>query len=379
MVEVYNATSSVFGAATVIGVMSLSTFVSGMVASLIINNYKLTQVIHVAGWFRAVFVLIIGGLLLHITPVTLLFLYITLMMYAFVTAWYQPARFALLPLIVSKEDYVKGNGLLVMIQQTLMTAGWAIGGVLNVLVSFPYLIIFTALAFITSGVLATAIRTNERLEKKSVKKHAWKKVWQIPVVRNITLMETFEGMANAIWTSALLLSFTHVILNQGADVWGFINAAYFTGAILGSVLVTWQAKLLEFRIGIMIGLSGVSMGLLTLLFSMNDIVLLALLLCVLMGPMYQARDICQTSILQDAIPADERPNVMAARSAFLKPWNGLMVMAVGGLADIAGVQTIYIAAGLLYLLSACIAFQSKALRNYEIQTEEQVVEKEAEA
>ena len=59
------------------------------------------------------------------------------------------------------------------------------------------------------------------------------------------------------------------------------------------------AKAFSSKIGINIGLSGLSMGVLTILFSLNTIPIIALLLCILMGPMYQARDICQVALLQD--------------------------------------------------------------------------------
>ena len=94
-------------------------------------------------------------------------------------------------------------------------------------------------------------------------------------------------------------AFTTVVLGAGEEWWGFINAAYFIGAIFGSVLVTYKAKAFSSKIGINIGLSGLSMGVLTILFSLNTIPIIALLLCILMGPMYQARDICQVALLQD--------------------------------------------------------------------------------
>lgn len=363
MVEVYTRTNSAFGAATVVGVMSIASFISGLIASNIINQYKLKQIMHVSGWLRAALTILIGITLLYSTNYSISILYVILIFYSFITAWYQPARFALLPLTVGKEYYVKANGLLVMIQQTLMTVGWAIGGILNVLFPFTYIVAAITLLFILSGLTAACINVHEKLDKHK-KQAAWKKVWTIPIVRSITIMETFEGMANAIWTSALLLSFTHVVLGQGAETWGFINSAYFTGAIIGGVVVTWKSQILEQRIGIMIGLSGLSMGTLTLIFSLNDYVLITLLLCIMMGPMYQARDICQTALLQDVIPEKQRANIMAARSAFLTPWNGIMVMVAGFLADLVGVQLIYILAGILYLLASLIAFQQKSLRDY---------------
>lgn len=365
MVEVYTRTNSVFGASAVIGVMSLSSFASGMIASRIISNYRLKGILHITGLLRAVITLLIGFFLIIDQSFTYVLLYLMLIIYSFVSAWYQPARFAILPLMVAKGQYIKANSILITIQQTLMTVGWALGGVLVLLVPLFYLIVFISLLFAFAGLAAKLISVNEVMDGvKRKNTQAWKKVWSIPVVRSITLMETLEGMANAIWTSALLLSFTFVVLNQEADVWGYLNATYFIGAILGSLIVIWKSKMLEKKIGVMIGLSGMSMGALTLVFSMNEVVVFALLLCVLMGPMYQARDICQSAVLQSAIEERDRASVMAARMAFLTPWNGIMVMVVGLLADFVGVQTIYIVAGIIYLIASLIAFKSRALRDY---------------
>ncbi|MBP3039917.1 hypothetical protein J9303_10500 [Bacillaceae bacterium Marseille-Q3522] len=88
-----------------------------------------------------------------------------------------------------------------------------------------------------------------------------------------------------------------------------------------------------------------------------------------MGPMYQARDICQVALLQDAIPSERRAGIMAARNAFLTPWYGITVFIAGFFADLIGVQTVYFIAGLLYLFAALIAFQQKSLRNYSFSSE----------
>jgi len=365
MVAVYDKTNSVFGAASVAGVMALSSFVSGMAASYFIHRFKLKQIIHMSGWLSAIFAIVIGMLLYSTNVVHFPMLYGALVFYSFIATWYQPARFALLPLTVGKEHYVKANGFLVMVDQTLMTAGWAIGGLLTVYVKPVFLIAGIACAFILSGIAAARLNIQEKKPETGARSgHAWKKVWSIPLVRDITVMDIIEGGANAIWASALLLSFTYAVLKEGPDVWGFINAAYFIGAVIGSIVVTWKSGMFERRIGIMIGLSGLSMGTLTLLFSFNTNMIVALLLCILMGPMYQARDVCQTAVLQNAIPAKDRANVMAARTAFLTPWNGIMVMAVGWLADFAGIQAVYVWAGIAYLAASLIAFQRKSLRNY---------------
>ncbi len=373
MVQVYQITESVTGAAGVLAIMSLSLFISGMIASNIIDRYSMKKIIHYAGWLRGLFTLLVGFFLFSDIQFSIIFMFLCLVFISFINAWYQPARFAILPLIIPKDQYIQANGTLVIIQQLIMTAGWGLGGILAVYIWFPLLIVLIALAYILSGVLAHLIRLEKvevKIEKSEKRVPAWKEIWRIPVVRGITIMETVEGISNAIWTSALLLAFTTVVLNAGEQWWGFLNAGYFVGAILGSMVVTFNAKILSNKIGIMIGLSGLSMGIFTILFSFNTIPIIAVLLCVLMGPMYQARDICQVALMQDAIPEKRLAGIMAARNAFLTPWNGVMILLVGFLADIIGVQAIYLSAGVLYLVASFIAFQQRSLREYEFKSEQ---------
>ncbi|GAE37714.1 MFS transporter [Halalkalibacter akibai] len=368
MLEVYRLTESVLGAASVFAFMSLSSFISSLIVSRIIDNYSMRKVMHSAGVIRGILVIAIGGFIYIESIIGLILLFLSISMYSFVGAWYQPARFAILPLIIPREQYIKANGTLVMVQQLLMVAGWGLGGVLAAFVWYPIIIAIIAVSFMLSGLLVYFMKIEEKeisVNKNEKRTPAWKEVWRIPVVRGITIMETIEGISNAIWTSALLLAFTTVVLNAGDEWWGFINAGYFVGAILGSFIVTFNAKILENKIGIMIGMSGVSMGLLTILFSLTTIPIIAVLLCILMGPMYQARDICQVAIMQDAIPEKRRAGIMAARSAFLTPWNGIMVLVVGFAADVFSVQVIYLVAGILYFIGSLIAFKQKSLRTYE--------------
>ncbi|EGL81380.1 major facilitator superfamily MFS_1 [Caldalkalibacillus thermarum TA2.A1] len=367
MVQVYKMTNSIVGSASVLAIMSLSLFISGLIASKIIDRYSMKNIIHFAGWARAFLSALIGYFLTIETYVGLIGLFGAIIINSFINAWYNPARFALLPLIVSNDQYVKANGTLVMIQQMLMAAGWALGGILIAFVWFPYIILIICLAYISSGITVYFIKLDEKENKDQSQENkvpAWIEVWRIPVVRSITIMETIEGFSNAIWTSALLLAFATVILDAGEEWWGFLNASYFLGAIIGSFIVTFNARTFSNSIGLMIGLSGLSMGVFTILFSINSLPIIAVLLCVLMGPIYQARSIFQVTVLQDAIPAQRRAGIMAARNAFLTPWQSINVLIVGYLADLIGVQNIYLLCGVLYLVAGLIAFQQKSLRSY---------------
>jgi len=122
---------------------------------------------------------------------------------------------------------------------------------------------------------------------------------------------------------------------------------------------------LEKRVGYMIGLSALSMSLLTFFFALNSNAVLALVICMFMGPLYQVREICQETVLQDVISPQERANVMAARNAVLTPWSAMTHLMMGWLADRMDIQSAYILAAILYGLTFLfVAFQPQ-LKNYQ--------------
>ncbi|KYG26095.1 MFS transporter [Alkalihalobacillus trypoxylicola] len=369
MVEVYQRTESATGPALVLATMSLTLFVSSILASYYIERFPLKRILHASGWLKGVSAISVGYFLYLDSSVGFILMFVSLVGLSFLNAWYSPARFAFLPLVVTKNEYIKANGTLVMIDQLLATAGWALGAVLSLYIPLQILIGMMALLFISSGILIQTIRLSsiqKATPKVKLTTPAWKELWNIKVVRGITIMDSIEAIANAIWTSALILAFTKVVLGVGEQWWGFINAAYFVGAILGSLLVTFKADRFSSRIGVMIGCSGLSMGILTILFALNTNPVMALILCVLMGPMYQARDICQVALLQDAIPEQRRASIMAARSSFLTPLSGVMVLVIGVTADLIGVQFVYLLAGAAYFIVSLLAFKWNELREYKL-------------
>ncbi|MDW2800205.1 hypothetical protein RZO55_21785, partial [Clostridium boliviensis] len=82
------------------------------------------------------------------------------------------------------------------------------------------------------------------LGKTSEPEPAWRKIIRVGIIRNLTLMDIFETLANVVWTSAFILAFTYEILGKGSEWWGFINASYWVGGIAGSFVVVAITKFL---------------------------------------------------------------------------------------------------------------------------------------
>lgn len=366
LVQVYRLTDSVVGAAVVPATSGLALFAGSLLASFFIERFPLRSLIHHISWIRAVLTVVLGGILSVPSP-SIFVILLVLFMLSFVSAWYQPARFALLPQVVERREYMKANGKLTLVHQMFLTTGWAVGGMLTLWVPFWGILGFVSLSFALSGILVYGIRLRESPTVSEPVGHsepAWKLLWQSPIIRSITAMDAVEALANAVWTSAILLAFTTEVLGEGAAWWGWINAAYFVGAILGTVLVIHYSDHLQQNLAGMIAASAVSMAIFTALFATLSYPLVSLLLCVCMGPLYQIRDIGQTTILQDTIQSDRRAGVMAARESLLSPWTAVTILLMGLVAERFGVQAAYGLAAGLYACTALLVWAQPELRRY---------------
>ncbi len=367
MVKVYRHTDSVFSSSLVLAVMALGSFFGGILGSKYIHRFPLTRLLTGIEWSRAGLTVLLALILLHVYSMQLFLTSVVLFVIALIGAWYQPARFALLPLVVSKKEYMKANGMLNMIHQLFLVAGWGLGGIIAAVLPFYSVILLIFISFSLSGECIRRIQLQAApiAAETSKPEPAWRRMIQVPVIRNITSMDLLESLANVVWASAFILAFTHDILGKGSEWWGFINASYWVGGIVGSWMAVMMTPFLEKRVGYMIGLSALSMSLLTFFFALNSNAVLALVICMFMGPFYQVREICQETVLQDVISPRERANVMAARNAVLTPWSAMTHLMMGWLADRMDIQSAYILAAILYGLTFLfVAFQPQ-LKNYQ--------------
>lgn len=368
MVRVYQMTDSVFLAGLVLSFMSFASIAASFCISPVLRNLGFKKVLVFANLLRAVFTILMAYSVSHHGQV---FFWITLLFvfcFSFAGAFFQPARFALLPIIVPKEQYVKANGVISLSNQLFLTAGWGLGGLLTYAVPFELVVGAAICLFVLSGVSISLLHINEEETDEKAETASARSIWKdlmiIPVVRDITVMDMIEALAGSVWSSAILLAFTAAVLHETEVWWGMFNASYFIGAIVGSVIAIRFSAFFEQNMGYAIMFSSLVMSALTLLFSFSPIPFLCALACAAMGPFYQLRDICQETVLQEAIPEQKRIGIMAAKNAILTPWSGITYSIMGLVADAAGAKTAFITAGVLYGMTFLIALLQPRLLHY---------------
>ncbi len=168
-------------------------------------------------------------------------------------------------------------------------------------------------------------------------------------------MDVSEGIAGAVWIGAITLVFVTEALNQTTEWWGYINSAYYIGAIFGGGIAIAFSKYITKNLLVNMAVGTMSYGILCIIYGLNSFPIIAILLVLCMGPVYQIRDISQQTILQNSAPPSDLSKIYAAHTVLLSTATGLSVLLVGIVADVFGIRWVYILGGVLVIIVSGIS------------------------
>lgn len=234
---------------------------------------------------------------------------------SFIEGWGSPFLTSVVPKIVPREDLVKVNSSLAITNQSVQIAGYTFTGYAVIKWGHsPVLIVTAALMWLAVICLAVCVRyfyENDEVKpapstKLALMKEGWIYLWKIPTLRLVTLMDVIEGVAGSIWIGALTLIYVKEVLHQGEQWWGFINASYYAGTIMGGICTIWLARRIQKHLIASMAAGSFFFSLFTLLYGLTSAPFFALLLCAAMGP-------AQQTAFQTNIESAHLPKVYASR------------------------------------------------------------------
>ena len=163
-----------------------------------------------------------------------------------------PLLQAIMPILVQANQLVQANSTASIFQQIVQIAGYSFTGMLVLWIGPTYLLGFTCLMIACSYLFFVPVlpllkreNTTQRTNQLNSFKDGWTIIWKNKTVRTLTFMDVSENIAGAIWIGAITLAFVTHDLNESEDWWGFINAAYYAGAIIGGLLAAWMSRLIQ--------------------------------------------------------------------------------------------------------------------------------------
>jgi MFS family permease len=273
-----------------------------------------------------------------------------------------PARHALMPDLVERDQLMQANSLFAVTQQALVLIGPALGALVlawaGVYISFAFDIAsFFIGAFLIAGVSTYAGEIEERTPIGAVGiAHDFQA--GLNVIRSIPLLWStlvvwslliFAGGA----VTAVLVAFVREALGGNDTTYGYLLSAQGLGMLLGGAVMMGLGERIRpipiiirglFAFGLVFWVGA----------NVSSVVLAAILVC-LLGVLMAMVAISQTTLYQEATPDAFRGRVMATSDAVAS----LMMLGgalLGGvLADEAGVRAVFNGAAMLSLVAAMVA------------------------
>ena len=278
-----------------------------------------------------------------------------------------PAQGVLLTQITS-DDRIRLNGIFYTVIQIFQTATWTIG-IPIVLFLKPFMAFSIILGMIfLSIVLVQKLNIVDKIQTASLSyferiRQGWEDLVQIPELWNVTIMDICESVANVIWTQTFLLFFTINFLGLSEEWWGFQGAAYFIGSILGGLISIKFSSYIARIGGKIIFLSALLVAVITGIYAINKIAVLALVINFFIGIPYQIRDLVQQSLIQENSPNYSIGRVYTIRQLILTVTSSISLLIFSYLSHQIGIQSIYFIATVIYFsISIWIFFNRKIMK-----------------
>lgn len=330
--------------------------VSGAVSPLLLNKFRLKSMLVFSQVSKTAVLSLLAGRLLVQSASDILFVLVLIFVIAVFDGWALPASDAMLPRLVEKEELMKANSFLALLNESIQLGGWALGGILTAAAGGQYVIWLTLAFYAVSSLMMQLI--NDRTpfqpspEKQGTVKvllEGWIFIWTQPVLRSFHVVILIEAIANVVWIAAILYVFVAEVLKAGEAWWGYINTAFFMGLILGGVMCTKFSSIFEKNMKLTLISASFGVAIVTLLFGANSLAWAALLLVFLSGLIHQIKGIIMYTYIQREVSAEELPKVFSAQHTLVSLAFALSTVLFGALAENISVVITFLIAGILLL------------------------------
>jgi MFS family permease len=376
LVTIFAQTESTLQAAGTMVARTLPALLLGPVAGVWVDRFPRRNVLITMDLVRLVLVAVAVWLSQASAEVPVAGIYLIVAGLSAAGVFHQPARLALIPSLVRHEELVRANSFVLASTQIILAVSYTIGGWLILALPLHQIalgvVLLLALAVVTAMIMVIPKRQDaddaargESFWKSVVS--GWRYLWHHPLARPLTVMETAEHLPHGIWTGALMLAFTVQALEGDAPDWGYQVTAYFAGMILGSLGALASGDWLRRSPGRIIIANAFAGGVLTLGFAGSQTVWMASVLAFLFGPPNAVRDVAQDSLLQGTVEGGQLGRVYATRGMLANAVYMVAGLFFAWLSDVVPVRLVYVAGGIMYLLTGLYALSSRALRESRMQ------------
>ena len=219
---------------------ALPPFLLGPVAGVAADRFDRRKILIISDVLRAGIVLCF---LLVDRPERLWLLYLLTVLQFSVSAFFEPARAALVPALVEKDELLIANTLSSITWSAMLTLGGAIGGLTAALFGTRVSLIVDSASFLASAALVMSIPGEFRAEAVHAVESGWQNfVDGLKYVQNhvdvglITLVKAMGQVGSFDIITALYAAHVFRLGQEGATTIGLMFTAFGVGAVIGPLI-----------------------------------------------------------------------------------------------------------------------------------------------
>lgn len=363
---IFGLTGSATAASFVPFTITTSMFVSNLLTPLLIERVNLKWLMAGSQLGKTILIIGLGFLLVGISGTNYYVIFLIISSIALLDGCANPIMHSMIPHYVKSDKLVQANGITETVLQLIQTVMWFVGSLFLVLTSPQQIVWIVSILFVVSSVLLCFLENVDQqgeVQKSSLNqiKKGWKDLLSTPVLRKIAVMEILETIAGTVWIAAILYVFVNEALQVGEAWWGFINGSFFLGLIVASIYCIKYYTLVEENLGKLIFISSLFSFIVTILFGVNSVPIIALLLSLGVGIFEQTRAIPLQTIIQTSTPKKNLSTVYTSLSAVSTGVFGVASLVMGILADWVGVRSVFFVSGVMLAIVTVIVYQNKHL------------------
>jgi MFS family permease len=283
-------------------------------------------------------------------------------------AFDNPARSALIPMLVPAEHLANAISLNSMALQVASVAGPSLGGLVIAGLGVGWVYVINALTF---GCVIAALLMMQHVPRQSTHqgevslravREGLSFVFRSPMIRSTMLLDFFATFFSS--ATALLPIFAQDILHVGARGYGWLYAAPSVGAVLtGALMIRW-IELIEQR-GRVLLWAVVAYGAATIVFGLSSWFWLTFFCLAVTGAADTVSAVLRNVVRQLDTPDHLRGRMTGVNMVFFMGGPQLGELEAGTAAHFLGARASVVTGGLGCLIAtAWIATVTPALRNY---------------
>lgn len=365
--SIFSLTHSALAASIVPVLITGGTIISGLLVPMIITHFSITSVIKVSQSCKVLILFLLAIYLQYrIAQPNVIIIYLLVAGISFFDGFTDPISMALVPHYVEKELLMKANSLFSTLLQLVSIGSWAIGSSLLIVFTINEIVWLDLLIFIISATIfwflpKIQIAVNVKKNKKENLLSGWHEIRTHEIIKTVVVMDVLESIANTAWVSAIILVFVRKVLHVSDNWWGYINATYFIGAMIGSLIVMRLSKWINKNKSKSIYWGSFISAIATVIVSISWNPILILVCSIFIGLFSQIKNIPQATAVQQKMSKSKLAAIYASTGVLYTGAFSISILLMGVISDLCGVRIVFVLSGALLLLVAIIARKKKNL------------------